>query len=145
VVINDGVITYATSKGKPPKSAMDLSTIKFKPHPKKQAVITIEKPDGHRFFFKCQNIQDKVDWLKALEAGLDISKSKNEVVINQSALGVSRSRGYTVRPDDKKGLDKEESKGIQIDEIVEEVNSDDDGFVKINSPNQVTHFLIDEQ
>jgi len=88
------------------------------PHIKKQTVITVDKKDGHRFFFKCQNIQDKVDWLKAFEEGKNSKTVDNEIVIlNKSSVGATRTRGNSLSPNDKMQLGKnEESKGENYEE-----------------------------
>ena len=110
-------MTYAPKKGAAPKMSFNMGSIKFKPHPKKQTAIVIDKPDGHHFFFKCKDIEDKLDWLRALEAAQFEARNENEVVINKSAHpSAGKARALTVTPNSKKIKIAEEVKGDQSEE-----------------------------
>jgi hypothetical protein len=139
VVIEDGMLMYSSKKGSPPKSTINLSTISFEAHPKKNLAISIELSNGHHFFLKCENIEDKEQWLKALKVGQEKAKSTSEVIVNDNMVGAAkRARKYTHMPKKPGRMHKEEnndscdSEDIDVDryDIIEKDNENGQNLAK---------------
>jgi hypothetical protein len=136
VVIEDGILTYSTKKGSPPKATINLSTISFEAHPKKNLAISIELSNGHHFFLKSEKIEDKEQWLKALKVGQETAKSTSEVVVNDNMVGIAkRGRKNTQMPKKPSKMIKEENDDSEdIDDerfdIVEKGNENGQNLAK---------------
>jgi hypothetical protein len=139
VVIEDGMLMYSSKKGSPPKATINLSTISFAAHPKKNLAISIELSNGHHFFLKCENIEDKELWLKALKVGQEKAKSTSEVIVTDTMVGVAkRGRKYTHMPKKPSKMHKEEnndscdSEDLDDDrfDIIEKNNVNDQNLAK---------------
>ena len=84
VVLDDTTISYSKNKGSKARSTFSLVDIEITEKPKKKTVLVIKTNYKDTFYFKYKTVEEKNEWLEAMNEGKRRAQREDTVVIRSS-------------------------------------------------------------